>query len=181
MAIHPLEFLEINHDYAIRIFIVIQCIYTFILCPLSIYYTVQLWKLHKHKVSFITKRRPQTVIFGIFLFNFFPVIIRPLTDLPQIYPPFAKYYNLYIRIALINTIHLFMFAMLSRLWLLFYDYKKSTHSLSLQWKKHILNQKDRIPWTIKYKWLGNTKIIYCIAISIWILVMFIILLSSKSP
>lgn len=178
MAPFPLHSLEITDDTAFIIFCILQSIYTFILCPLSIYYTIKLWKLHKENVLFITKRRPHTVIFGICLFNFFPVIVRPFTDLPQIWQPAVKYYNFYIRLALTNIIHLFLFATISRLWLLYYDYKRCLQSLSIHWKKHILQQQNYIPWTLKYKFLGNTKIIHVVVITLWILAMFIIMLSN---
>eukprot|EP01084_Bolivina_argentea_P183775 317069_1 len=166
----PLDFLEISDTTAIICFIVVQSIYTFIFTPVSVYYAYRLWKLRNNNISFITKRRPITVIFGVFLYNFFTVIARPLADLSLLYTP-----DLYhIRALLIYIIYLILFALLFRLWLLFYDYTASSQILSMKWKTHLLRTHNYIPWTLKYKWMGNTAMIFIIMISCWILTTIIL-------
>ena len=179
MAGIPSYKVEVSKDAALIVFIIIQCIYTLILCPITIYYTKQLWKLHKDKILFITKRRPQSVIFGIVLLNFYPIIVRPLSDLPSIYPSLNFYINdrKHVQIVLTDVALFILLALFCRVWLLYYDYERCIHSIRIQWQNPIkIKSENYTPWTLKHKTLGNTFMIFVITVIAWLIAMIIILL-----
>eukprot|EP01084_Bolivina_argentea_P292319 502522_1 len=117
--------LEFNDHIARILFDTLQAIYTIILTPLSLYYTYQLWKLHKQRIQFIDKRRPQTVILVVLILNIYMIIIEPIVDISNLkyfeiqLKPIDKY-MIYIRSCLLHTIHLLLYSVLYRLWLLYY-------------------------------------------------------------
>lgn len=174
----PTITIALSDSHALIIFSIIQCIYMFVLCPITIYYTNQLWKLHKDKVLFITKRRPQSVIFGIILLNFYPIIVRLITDFPQIYPPLSHLMvREEIRMTLVDVAHLILYFLFSRVWLLYYDYERNMHLIRIQWQNHIKIKRDGekyTPWTLKHKNLGNTTVMAVIVIISWLIAMVIV-------
>ena len=174
MAPVPLDFMEINDQTAFFSICIIQLIYTIILMPISMYYAFELWKFNKSDIFIIKKRRVPIVLITVFIFNFYAIIVRLITDLPSVWSMAEVLNNFNVRIALVDFIHLIVSILCARLWLLYYDWKKGSHSLSRQWKKHILKQQDYIPWTVQKKWLGSNLIITLIVIVTWILTVIII-------
>ena len=135
--------------------ITLTIVWITIFTPISLYYARQLWILKQQNIIHITKRHPKVVLLSIILFNTWPTIIRPLTNFLQLYYPGVW------ATMLANTISYFVGLLCVRFWLLFYDYTYELHSLSLKWKAKISDDLH-IPWTIRYKWLGNAKIIVAI-------------------
>ena len=169
MAPVPLQFFEINDQTAFIILCICESVYTLILMPISLYYSMELWELYKaDKFIYIKKRRVHIVLITVFILNFYAIIVRSFTDLPTVWVAINVLDNFNVRIALVDCIHLIVSILCARLWLIYYDWRKGVQSLSRQWKKHILKQDDYIPWTIKKKWLGSNKIICTIVFITWI-------------
>eukprot|EP01083_Nonionella_stella_P060401 157740_1 len=169
MVLYPLHVFEISDHIALVSLLVIQSIYTFILFPLSMYYMMQLWKLHKKNVLFISKRRPQIVLFGILLFSLYPVIIRLLMDLPRVWNKASRFDDPYIRMGLGTVVCLFIYGIFARVWLLYYDYERNMAMFDTQWQTHLKKHSSHVPWALKYRNLGNTKIVFVMSIISWLL------------
>ena len=178
MVAYPINAMEISVQTYLIVFIAIQSIWTFILCPLSIYYTIQLWKLSKSNIFFISKRRPLIVYLVVIFINIYMIIFPITTSLPHHYHPLHDFHIHEIELILSDSLFLIAYIVLLRVWLLYYDYKYEAHLLSVQWKRHILRQRDYKPWTLRHRWMGNTKIIIIAIITIWIIACTLVELSS---
>eukprot|EP00483_Globobulimina_turgida_P010808 UN10829 len=76
---------------------------------------------------------------------------------------------------LVDVLHLLIYGLFSRIWLLFYDYERNTALMSSEWKKRLLKRKQSyVTWTVKYHFLGNIKIILIITVIFWVIAIFII-------
>lgn len=185
MSTAPDDHIHMTEELGTILLIIIQSIYTLILTPISIYYAHKFFKLSscKENIPFFSKRHPEVIIWTVFLFNMYPVIIRPISD-------FVSLWNLsgFIYISphlelishlLNNTNQLLAYAAVTRLWLLYYDYNHELQLLSMIWKQQI-GKKQNIPWTFRYKWLGSIKvlmiiwIIFCIVIMIYLRYIYIL-------
>eukprot|EP01084_Bolivina_argentea_P266445 451933_1 len=157
-------------------FVIVICtltsIYTFILTPLSLYYLHLLWKLSSEHIPFFTKRHPKLILVSAILFNIYPTILRPIADLTRAYSIFPIDHPL--PRSMVNIMQWYLILDYMRLWLLYYDYNYSLHSLKLKWKEHILKTEMNIPWTHKYKFMGNLKTLSIISIPIGIIFVLII-------
>ena len=141
------------------ILIILTCIYIFILTPISLYHARKLWTLRNQNIVYITKRHPKVVITTIIFLNIWPTIIRPITNFGNLYYPGIW------TIMVSNTVQYIMGFICVRMWLLYYDYTYELHALSRKWKAQLAdNDPDKlhIPWSIRHKWLGSSKIITAI-------------------
>ena len=168
MAPCPIHALEISEQTYLILFITIQSIWTFIFVPSSIYYTIQLWKLSKSNILFISKRRPSMVILTVICINIYMIIFPLASSLPHHYHALDQFHNHEIEIIIGDTIYVIAYLVLFRVWLLYYDYQYEAHLLSVKWKRHILKQRDYKPWTLRHRWMGNTKIIISMLITCWV-------------
>eukprot|EP01084_Bolivina_argentea_P292317 502507_1 len=130
----------------------------FICTPLSMYFANQLWQLNKAKVPYITKRHPKIVICHVIAFNIYSTIIRPVSDLQDIYEP-TEGVNYYIP----QLAQFLLIFVCVRLWLLYYDYQYELQTLDEKWQVEITKQQYGNKWTKKYRWMGKPKIITLIA------------------
>ncbi len=108
----------------------------------------------------------------VILFNIYAIIIRPI----------AEYLNLYssqtIMVLVLQLVIQYIVGLFCvRFWLLFYDYTHELKSLSIKWKSHI--SRDQIPWTHKYQWLGNAKLVTSIPLTLTTIIVIIIMFISE--
>eukprot|EP01083_Nonionella_stella_P017886 50081_1 len=160
-------------------------VYALVLTPLSLYYARAFWILNTQNIPFITKRvcwipgsnlcasydyttcmmsqHPRVVILSVLVFNAYIVIIRPVSDLTALY-------GLQLGLEPLSTIGLFVITL--RVWLLFYDYNHALHTLSLKWQTQITHESPhKIPWTSRYKWMGDVKTLFVITAVVCIAVL----------
>ena len=145
----------LSADQAKLAVIILTAIYVSIFTPISLFCAYQLWLLKDKNVPFVTKRHPKVVILTIILFIIYPMFVRPTANLVEIY-----YSHNVIVLAMGNLTVYLPGIHCTRFWLLYYDYSYGVHSLSIKWKSKVSDQ--TIPWTHKYKWLGNSKIVTAI-------------------
>lgn len=139
--------------------IILTGVWMIIFTPISLCYARQLWRLKEQHIIYVTKRHPKVVILSIILFNIWPTIIRPLQEFGEIY------YRGIWTVILGYSMHYFIGILCVRFWLLFYDYTYEIHSISIKWKSHLaVDDELQLPWTHRYKWLGNAKIIVAISL-----------------
>eukprot|EP01084_Bolivina_argentea_P288033 494302_1 len=150
---------------------IMAVIYLTTLTSVSIYYIHKLKTLSLQNIPWISKRHPKLIVFSAIVFNLYPTIFRPIGD--YFYAangsdsPIANLFG--------NIIQWYLLLEYMRLWLLYYDYKFQVNSLSLKWKQHILKEQITIPWTHKYRWLGNVKILCIIYICFCLFIITIII------
>ncbi len=178
--------LKITTDSAQYAVLSLTCLYIFILTPISLYYTRKFWKLNQQNVPFITTRHAKVVMFSVICWNVYPTLIRSAIDLIQL-----KYHYItddrhqwpFLLLLMLQSFQILISLICVRLWLLYYDYTHCVHTLNQKWKQTIINKTENdeisVYWTMKYKWLGNVKIIMSIGIFIACLFIFIIVLSSN--
>lgn len=146
--------------------------YSLILLPLTCYYTRKLYKLNHQNIPFFTKRHPNIVIATIICINIYCIIVGPAiffaSDHPEAYIVVLSFSNIFQIVIVLVCI---------RLWLLYYDYSYSVYSLSLKWKTQ-MEQEISTPWIIRYKWLGDPKIVIIFGIAISGLFISIVVLST---
>ena len=120
---------------------------------------------------FLSKRRPIIVIL-IIIFALFTLLI----DGPLII------FNLTYKYILLPVIFIwgvnsstFLFSqfLFLRAWILYFDFKSEEHLLDLKWMTIVRSHKNTIPWTLKYKYLGNSTLLIILSILIY-LIFFII-------
>ena len=170
---------DISDGTAVFIFCIIQAIFLLILCPLSLYYTLAIWRLYKKEELFVVKRRPVLVVLDVIVFNLTPLVFA-LGFLPKHISELNVFNESLmdaIHEELANFFDLCLFLTLARVWLLFYDYKHSAQTLSFQWEKHILQHRLRKPWALRFKFLGNARMIHSVVILLFITLEGVILLS----
>eukprot|EP01084_Bolivina_argentea_P067531 122967_1 len=155
----PDTLIGLEESIGIIVLIGLQSFYTLILTPLSIYYAYKFYKLSLENISFFIKRYPKIVIFTIIIYNFYPLIILPISCFLWILN-FGNSNIQLISLILTNTIQLLSYASLTRLWKLYFDYNHCLQSLSIEWKKQITKTQNQNPWTVKYKYLGSIKILF---------------------
>ena len=155
------------------VLIAMSCVWTFIVTPLSLYYAWKFWQYHKQGVPFFCKRHPQLVIISVIGFNIFPALLRPIIEYTGC--NFSSSRNCdswpWYYIPLGNTVQICIVFVVSRLWMLFYDYQHKLNTLNRKWKSEIIHQLQAMQndWTIRYKWAGNFRIVLSINISISLL------------
>eukprot|EP01084_Bolivina_argentea_P029354 54478_1 len=154
--------LEINKNVARFTIIILTCIYVLILTPLSLYYAHKLWTLNTHNISFVTKRHPRIVIFSVLLFNVYAIIIRPICDISYLSGLDLGLFGAFL--SNLGQIGIIMIIIALRVWLLFYDHKHQTRTLAIKWQTQVTGQENKIPWTTKYKYLGNVRILLYICV-----------------
>ena len=139
------------------ILIFISCIYWFLITPVQFCYVHEFWRLKKQKIAFFTKRHPSLVLFNVIIFNLYASILHPILDFIQLnqllelsHPLILICSNVLESLAVLITI---------RLWLLYYDFNHELHTLSMKWTSEITGDDTNLPWTLKYKWMGNLKIL----------------------
>ena len=149
--------------------ITISCIWTFIVTPISLYYTRQFWQFHKQNIPFFCKRHPKLVIVSVIGFTVYPAIIRPILEYTGCrYTDCDKGWDWY-HIPLANIAQICIALVVARLWILYYDYKHKLNTLKSQFKNQIVMDQlqDLLDyWTIRYRWAGNVQIITIITLSI---------------
>eukprot|EP01084_Bolivina_argentea_P087681 158353_1 len=155
---------------------VVTSIYLIILSPMSLYYGYSFWKFSKQNIAFFTKRHTSLVLVEVILLNVFIAIIRTSTDFLRLNQIIGKYGIL--SSLLLNLMQFYPVLILIRLWLLYYDYNYGLQTISIKWKSQITKQQKQLPWTLRYKWMGNLKILTIIATSICTILMLLILLST---
>eukprot|EP01083_Nonionella_stella_P020393 56537_1 len=158
-------------DFYIPIYI-LTCVYWFILSPLSLFYVYKLWELSSHNIPFFTKRHPKLITVSCILFNIYPTILRPFADLTRAHGVF--HYRHALPRSTVNIMQWYLLLEYMRLWLLYYDYNYALHTLALKWKQQILKEETNIPWTHRYRWLGNVKILSIITSVLSVLFVLII-------
>eukprot|EP01083_Nonionella_stella_P136535 415497_1 len=157
---------------------VLTGIYALILTPLCIYHSYNLWKFNKQHVSFFTKRHSKIVLGNVLVFNIYVLILRTITDFTNVHNPSA-WYNLgnnikVSRLMFTQLLQIPIVVMCVRLWLLYYDYTSAMQTMDFKWKAEILKDDVRNAWTSKYRWMGNPRIVLCIACTIAIVIYLII-------
>eukprot|EP01084_Bolivina_argentea_P313426 542776_1 len=161
-----------QRDELVKIFYFLWlAIITLILTPLIIYYSVEFWRL-KHKIHTFEKRYPKYVIVCVSVILFHVLILRTIADLPEILNMQInnQLSTLYFRLVLYYTIHIIYIMLLIRAWFLYIDYTKNEHLITLSWQQQISQDNTFVPWTLRYKWLHNIKLICLFAAVYWILV-----------
>jgi len=166
------EDISLSDTTTIYLFCIIESIFLLIFCPLSLYFTLKIWHLSKREELFVIKRRPILVVVDVIIFNFTPLVFA-LSLLPSHIDAlnvFAPDVQTMVHEELANFFDLCVYLTLARVWLLFYDYKHSAQTLSYQWEKHIHCGVKKKPWALRFKPLGNSKIIHLVVIFCWITV-----------
>eukprot|EP01083_Nonionella_stella_P014209 39945_1 len=154
--------------------------YCLILTPLSLFYLYKFWQLASKNTPFFTKRHPTLVVICGMMPNTYPIILRPIADLTRAHGVLGLENALARLIA--NTLQWYFLLEYMRLWLLYYDYQYSLHTLALKWKQQILKEETNIPWTHRHRWLGNVKVLFLItAICGPVIILGIILVLVHSP
>ena len=125
---------------------------------------------------FVIKRRPVLAVLSVIIFNFTPIIFA-LSLLPYHVEYLSALQEEWFQSELTIVFDLCVYLTLARVWLVFYDYKHSAQLLAFQWEKHILQNRVCKPWALRFKLLGNSKIIHSMAIFCWISIEGVSLLS----
>eukprot|EP01083_Nonionella_stella_P067055 177098_1 len=149
--------------------------YWLILTPLSLFYIYELWQLASYNIPFFTKRHPKLIVICGIINTIYPTILRPIADLTRAHGLF--HYNHLLPRTLNNIVQWCMLLEYMRLWLLYYDYQYSLHTLALKWKQQILKEKTNIPWTHRHRCLGNVKILSVISGVFGAIIILIIILT----
>jgi len=161
---------SLSDTTTIYLFCIIESIFILIFCPLSLYFTLKIWHLSKREELFVMKRRPLLVVVDVIIFNFTPLVFA-LSLLPthidalNVFPPDIQ---TVVHEEMANFFDLCVYLTLARVWLLFYDYKHSAQTLKYQWEKHIHCGPEKKPWALRFKPLGNSKMIHLVVIFCWI-------------
>ncbi|ETO25360.1 hypothetical protein RFI_11777, partial [Reticulomyxa filosa] len=58
--------------------------------------------------------------------------------------------------------------LLIRIWLLYYDFTYDIHQLDFRWQKHI--SVNYVPWTMKYTFLGNLKVLFGLSVFVFVII-----------
>ena len=158
------------------ILLTLTSIYILILTPINLYYAYKIYKYCQQNIPFFTKRHPKLIIYSCILFNIYPCIIKPFSDFSRDYGfewfdndhPFPR--------TLTNLVQWYILLEYMRLWLLYYDYTYGLQTAELQWSRKILKEQTPTPWTHKYKFLGNVKILTLIASSLALIFISLIII-----
>eukprot|EP01083_Nonionella_stella_P175253 609835_1 len=157
------EFQEVIFTYkATTITIgIITCFYAFVCTPLCVYFSYHLWKLNSANVLFFTKRHTKVVLLNVLTMNIYVLIIRTITDFIKLNERHGGYQV--IRHIFVQSLQFPIVLICVRLWLLYYDYSSSVHTMDKTWKIQITHDQSHSPWTSNHRWLGNPKIVITIA------------------
>ena len=169
---------DVNTEQATFILFTFVGIYWFIVSPIQLYFVHQFWNLKQENITFFTKRHPYLVVFTVLMFNLYPLIFRPIAAFLWINGLINAWHPLVLLLE--NMLQTYAMLVIIRLWLLYYDFNHELQSLSLKWKSQIAKDQSSInlPWTIKYKWMGNVRILCIIAFVFACIILLIAVLST---
>ena len=171
---------DVNTETVHVVLFIIIGIYWFIITPIQIFYGYRFWKLKQQNIAFFTKRHASLVISNAIMFNLYPLIFRPISDLILVNGFFPIHHPAVLMFS--NLINCYALLIVMRLWLLYYDFNHELHSLSLKWKSQITKHGNhtQLPWTMRYKWMGNPATISIFAGIMAISLLAVAVLSSRT-
>eukprot|EP01084_Bolivina_argentea_P093456 168071_1 len=144
------------------LFIVILTINFAIYLPIGAYFTWKFWTLRNN--IFIAKRRPLLVLISIIFIYAWLLGARTIDVYDVVYQIEG---NKYVLVLITDTGWLCVNAVVVRMWLLYFDYKRANHLSSLRWKMKI--DSTTTPWTLKHKYLSNLKYLMLVCLIQWLL------------
>lgn len=132
----------------------------FVYSPIVSYYCVQFWKLRNE--SFFNKRHPYFVLALVITAQIWTCISRAIQMILLVSEDQTSL--LFSFNTLFLNLGYCIFGMtIIRFWWLYFDYTRALQLKALKWQRNIA-QDLNLPWTLKYKYLGDRKFLSTLVI-----------------
>lgn len=147
---------------SIQILILVLLTVNFVIYnPIIIFYSFQFWKLRNE--SYFKKRHPYFVLAKVIAIQVYISVSRSINWIGKLssneYPKIMQESSNFFVILGVCAIPM----IIVRFWWLYFDYTHALQLRAMKWQKNIV-QDIELPWTLKYRYLGNRKYLATIII-----------------